>query len=103
VRPRKRRGGGRRTCRRARWVPGTRAKGFPGPKRFGPVNDYIEAHSHHVDHFWMAYPEASTTMISQALELQAAYEAARPGLDADDRQRFAAQWRRFVTQVQGLL
>src|SRR6478609_6433866 len=23
------------------------AKGFPGPRRFGPVNDYIEAHSHH--------------------------------------------------------
>ena len=41
------------------------AKGFPGPKRFGPVAQYIEAHSHPVDHFWMAYPEASTTMVAR--------------------------------------
>jgi len=79
------------------------AKGFPGAKRFGPVAQYIEEHSHPVGHFWMAYPEASTKMVSQALELQAAYEAARPGLDVDDRQRFAEQWQRFLTQVQGLL
>src|SRR3954462_1060477 len=63
------------------------AKGFPGPKRFGPVARYIDDHSHAVDHFWMAYPEASTTMVSQALELQAAYEVARPGLDVDDPHR----------------
>jgi hypothetical protein len=79
------------------------AKGFPGPKRFGPVNEYIEAHSHHVDHFWMAHPEASTTMVDQALKLQALYDRARPGLEADDPQRFAAQWRRLLTDAQDLL
>jgi hypothetical protein len=79
------------------------AKGFPGPKRFGPVARYIHDHSHPVDHFWMAHPEASTTMVSQALELQAAYEAARPGLNVDDPRRFGERWRRFLTQVQDLL
>ena len=32
----------------------------------------------------MAYPDASTTMVAQALKLQAAYDAARPRLDVDD-------------------
>jgi hypothetical protein len=79
------------------------AKGFPGPRRFGPVKDYIDEHSHPVDHFWMAYPEASTKMVAQALELQAAYERARPRLDTDDPARFAREWRRFLTDVQRLI
>ena len=78
------------------------AKGFPGPKRFGPVAQYIEDHSHPVDHFWMANPEASTTMVAKALKLQAAYDAALPRLDVDDPQRFGQEWRRFLTDVQGL-
>jgi hypothetical protein len=79
------------------------AKGFPGPHRFGPVNAYIEEHSHPVDHFWMAYPEASTKMVSQALRLQTAYDEARPRLDAAGPERFADEWRRFLTTVQGEL
>jgi hypothetical protein len=74
------------------------AKGFPGPRRFGPVADYIAEQSHPVDHFWMAYPEASTTMVSQALALRDAYAAAR--FDEKDPVRFAAQWRAFLTEVQ---
>jgi hypothetical protein len=79
------------------------AKGFPGPRRFGPVAQYIDDHSHPVDHFWMAHPQASTTMVSQALKLQAAYDRARPRLAADDPRRFAREWRRFLTEVQDLL
>src|SRR5919204_3169588 len=76
------------------------ATGFPSARRFGPVAQYIADHSHDVDHFWMAYPEASTTMVTQALKLRDAYAAAR--LDADDPTRFGEQWRRFLTDVQGL-
>jgi hypothetical protein len=79
------------------------AKGFPGPKRFGPVNQYILDHSHEVDHFWMAHPQASTKMIAQALELQEAYDRALPRLDVDDPERFAREWRRLLTEVQELL
>jgi hypothetical protein len=79
------------------------AKGFPGPDRYGPVNDYIEQHSHAVDHFWMAHPEASTTMIGQALKLQEAYDRALPRLDVDDPERFGREWRRLLTEVQDLL
>jgi hypothetical protein len=80
------------------------AKGFPGPRRFGPVARYIEDHSHPVDHFWMAHPEASTRMVSQALALASAYDLFEARLDgADDAQAFAREWRRFLTVSQGLL
>ena len=77
------------------------AKGFPGPRRFGPVDRYIRDHSHPIGHFWIAYPEASMTMVRHALELRDAYEAAQ--LDAADAETFGAEWRRFLTEVQGLL
>jgi hypothetical protein len=80
------------------------AKGFPGPRRFGPVARYIEDHSHRVDHFWMAHPEASTRMVSQALALASAYDRVESRLDgAQDAQAFAREWRRFLTTSQGLL
>jgi hypothetical protein len=77
------------------------AKGFPGARRFGPVAQYIGDHSHPVDHFWMAYPDASTTMVTQALKLREAYDVAQ--LDVDDPGRFGEEWRRFLVDVQELL
>ena len=49
----------------------------------------------------MAYPDASTTMIDQALKLRMAYEVCAPRMDVDDPQRFGEEWRRFLTVVQG--
>ena len=80
------------------------ATGFPGPRRFGPVDRYIVDHSHHVDHFWMAYPEASTTMVSQALALAELYAASERALDgAKDAEAFAREWQSFLTEAQELL
>jgi hypothetical protein len=80
------------------------AKGFPGPRRFGPVARYIAEHSHPVDHFWMAHPEASTRMVTQALTLARIYAALEPRLDgARDAKAFAREWRRFLTAAQGQL
>ena len=39
------------------------AKDFPGSRRFGPIKRYLDDHEHPVGHFWMAYPDASTTMV----------------------------------------
>ena len=79
------------------------ARGFPGPFRFRPVARYIDAHSHAVDHFYAAHPEATTTGIGQALELRerfAAFERRVAGAgDAD----FKEEWERFLTDVQGLV
>jgi hypothetical protein len=80
------------------------ATGFPGPHRFGPVAQYIADHSHPVGHFWMAHPEASTRMVSQALALAAVYARFEPRLEAaGDAKAFAREWRRFLTAAQGLL
>jgi hypothetical protein len=79
------------------------AKGFPGAQRFGPVERYIDEHRHPVEHFWMAHPEASTTMVAQALELAAAYDAFAPRVARADAESFGREWRRFLTEVQGLL
>ena len=43
-------------------------------------------------------------MVAQALKLQAAYDVCARAPDADDPRRASAQeWRRFLTDVQGLL
>ena len=51
----------------------------------------------------MAYPEASTTMVAQALKLKMAYEVCAPRMDVDDPRRFGEEWRRLLTDVQDLL
>ena len=80
------------------------AAGFPGPRRFAPVDRYIADHSHRVEHFWMAYPEASTTMVSQALALSELYAASEHRLNgAKDAEAFSREWRRFLTAAQELL
>jgi hypothetical protein len=80
------------------------AKRFPGPRRFAPVRDYIVEHSHPVDHFWMAHPEASTRMVSQALTLAQLYAHFEPRLErAADAKAFAREWRLFLTAAQGQL
>ena len=79
------------------------ATGFPEPRRFGPVARYIDEHNHTPDHFWIAHPEASTRMVSQALALARLYAARDARLDAADAKEFAREWRRFLTASQGLL
>jgi hypothetical protein len=79
------------------------ATGFPGSKRFGPVARYIDEHSHPVDHFWMAYPEASTTMVTQALLLVPAYSCFASRVEGADAETFAREWRHFLTRVQRFL
>src|SRR5512132_2264318 len=70
------------------------ATGFPGPRRFGPVARYIDEHNHTPEHFWIAHPEASTRMVSQALVLARLYAAREARLDATDAKEFAREWRR---------
>lgn len=79
------------------------ATDFPGARRFGPVNRYIDDHSHPVDHFWLAHPEASTTMVQQALALRKAFDKLEPRVDGADAKTLGREWRRFLTRAQELL
>ncbi|MEA2246326.1 MAG: hypothetical protein QOH46_855 [Solirubrobacteraceae bacterium] len=79
------------------------ARDFPGARRYRPVERYIDDHSHRVDHFWSANPQATTTTTARALELRSRLEAfERRNAGADDR-RFAREWERFLTSVQDLV
>ena len=80
-----------------------RATGFPGARRFGPVKDYIDEHSHPIDHFWIAHPEASTRTVNQALALADLYAEFEPRLNSADATGFAREWRAFLTAAQRYL
>src|SRR3954449_313875 len=79
------------------------ARDFPGPFRFRPVARYIAGHSHDVDHFHAAHPEATTTGIAQALELCGHVAAFERRVAGASDERFAVEWRRFLTDVQDLV
>jgi hypothetical protein len=80
------------------------ATGFPGARRFGPVARYIDDHSHRpVDHFWMAYPDASVRMVHQALLLVPLYHVFEARFEDADAETFAREWRRFLGTAQRFL
>jgi len=77
--------------------------GFPKPLPTRPFKDYIKANELEASHFYSAYPEATTTMVRAALELDerlAALRADVAGLDADE---FGAAWRSFLIEAQRCL
>jgi hypothetical protein len=77
-----------------------RARGFPGPKHSTLVQRYIEEHSEPVHHFWIAHRGATVTMIQGALRMRSRYARfAREAADLDPR-AFAAEWARFLADVQ---
>ena len=77
--------------------------GFPKPLPTAPFKAYIQSNETEADHYYSAYPDATSTMIQRALELdpkleRLALDAKRMGPDA-----FAAAYRAFLTDVQRCL
>jgi hypothetical protein len=79
------------------------ARDFPGPFRFRPVARYIDRCSAPVDHFWAAHPEATTTMIGQALELRGRFAAFEKRVAGASDAHFAHAWAELMSDVQGLV
>jgi hypothetical protein len=77
--------------------------GFPKPLPTAPFKDYIRRHEIEASHFYSAYPEATTTMVLAALEVE---EQLTPLLERArdaDPETFACEWRAFLTDVQRCL
>jgi hypothetical protein len=77
--------------------------GFPTPLPTGRFKDYIKRHEVAASHFYSAYPDATTTIVLSALELDTKlrdFRARTRGLDAEG---FALAWREFLTDVQRCL
>jgi len=74
--------------------------GFPGAKPVGPFKRYITQNEFESDHFYSAYPEATTTMVSSALALADQFDAFRAEAAGSGADEFGAAWRRFVHSAQ---
>jgi hypothetical protein len=75
--------------------------GFPGPLPVDPFKEYIRRNEYIANHYWSAYPGATTTEIVSAGRVESALEALcrrAPGLDPDD---FRAAYDRFLASIQG--
>jgi hypothetical protein len=74
--------------------------GFPGPLPTGPFKAYIRRNEFVANHYYSAYPEATTTMILSALQLEPRlrrFARRSAGMGAEE---FAAAYERFLTDVQ---
>lgn len=74
--------------------------GWPGPVPAGPFKAFITRHEYAASHFYSAYPEATTTMILSALEVQERLDDIRVRARKMDAAEFDAAWNRFLTDVQ---
>jgi hypothetical protein len=74
--------------------------GFPGPQPATPFKQYIAANEFVADHYYSAYPQASTTMIKAALRLRQPLKAFSARASALKPERFAADYGRLLTEMQ---
>ena len=75
--------------------------GFPGPVPVEPFKAYIRRHELRANHYWSAYPGASTTEIIAAQRVAAALHAFKQRSDGLAPDAFAAAYAQLLTEVQG--
>jgi hypothetical protein len=77
--------------------------GFPKPLPTAPFKKYIQDNETEADHYYSAYPDATSTMIQRALELDERLETLRRDAQRLEPDAFAAAYRRFLTESQNAL
>jgi hypothetical protein len=77
--------------------------GFPGPLPPGPFKDYIKDNELVASHYYSAYPEATATIVLQALELAPRLAELREAAGSMTPEQFAAAWESFLTETQSCL
>ncbi len=77
--------------------------GYSGVKPVVRFKEYIQRNEYVASHYYSAYPEATTRMITAALDLKERFEAFDQRIDGQSPEEFAAAFREFVTDVQRLL
>ena len=74
--------------------------GFPGPSPPDRLKEFVHANELVADHYYAAYPHASTTLVSSALALRRGLARFISDLPAEqDSSQFRAAWRDFLTEV----
>jgi hypothetical protein len=74
--------------------------GFPGPIPVEPFKEYIRRNEYIANHYWSAYPGATTTEISSAEPVARAIEDLRRRADGLSPARFKAAYEQMLTDVQ---
>jgi len=74
--------------------------GFPGPIPVEPFKEYIRRNEYVANHYWSAYPGATTTEIVSAEQVAAAIEDLRRRADALTPEQFQAAYEQMLTDVQ---
>lgn len=76
------------------------ATDFPGPRPMEPFKQYAADHEVPAAHYYRAIPDATTTMVGQALALSERHAAFARAARSLDPVSFEAAWRRFLTESQ---
>jgi hypothetical protein len=74
--------------------------GFPGPIPVEPFKRYIRANEYVANHYWSAYPGATTTEIIAAKRVAAAVDDLRARADGMSPEAFKAAYEQMLTSVQ---
>lgn len=77
--------------------------GFPGPHPVTPFKDYVQTNDFIVDHYYSAYPDATTTMITSALAVRTAISDFNQQAETYEASEFADAYRKVLTDIQGKL
>jgi hypothetical protein len=77
--------------------------GFPKPLPTAPFKKYIQDNETEADHYYSAYPDATSSMIQRALELDKRLETLKRDAQRLEPDAFAAVYRRFLTESQNAL
>jgi hypothetical protein len=77
--------------------------GFPKPLPTAPFKTYIQANETEADHYYSAYPDATSTMIQRALELDAKLTPLKRNAERMDPDAFASAYQAFLCDVQHCL
>lgn len=78
--------------------------GFPGPSPAERLKDYVRRTELPSEHYYSAYPDASTTLVLSALELRARFDRFVRNLpEGAGSEDFRQAWHAFLTDVQGHL
>jgi hypothetical protein len=75
--------------------------GFPGPIPVEPFKRYIRSNEYVANHYWSAYPGATTTEIISAKRVVAALEDLRNRADGMSAEEFESEYRQMLKSVQG--
>lgn len=74
--------------------------GFPGAVPAYPFKGYIVQHEYPAEHYYSAYPEASTTMVLSALEVRRGLDRLRKRAASMSPEAFDGAYKQFLTDNQ---